>query len=92
MAEYQNKPLTTNIFKNNKKEKDTHPDFKGQQLEVPGAGTFDVALWERKDRNGNTFFGLKLSEPFVPNQQQQGTPAPQAAPTQQQGVEDDLPF
>lgn len=47
------------VFKNTKKEKETHPDYtiSGQGLDgLPIKG----ALWLKKDRNGNTFMAGRI--------------------------------
>lgn len=56
---YEKKDGDLAVFKNTKKEKDTHPDYtiSGQGLDgKPIKG----ALWLKKDRNGNTFMAGKI--------------------------------
>lgn len=48
------------IFKNTKKEKDNHPDYKGQ-IRVDGK-VKDIGLWVRKDKNGVSYFGAALTD------------------------------
>lgn len=73
-------------FVNDYKQAPNHPDFKGkgnyEGLE------FEVALWERKDKNGRTFYSIKFSEPFK-KQQDAPQPKPNEAIT---NTEDPLPF
>lgn len=43
---YERKPGDIAVFKNEKKEKDTHPDWKGELL-TPGGEKLEVALWAK---------------------------------------------
>jgi len=49
------------IFKNDKKNGETHPDYKGQ-INVNGQ-TLDIALWVKEGKKGK-FFSGKISEPY----------------------------
>jgi hypothetical protein len=49
------------IFKNNKKEKDTHPDYRGT-VNVEGK-EYEISLWI-KDGKAGKFFSGKIKEPF----------------------------
>ena len=46
------------ILFENKKEKDTQPDFKGE-LNVDGA-VLQIALWKRKSKNNNVSFSVRV--------------------------------
>lgn len=59
------------IFRNNYKQTDAQPDWKGE-AEYNGQ-KFEVALWEKKDKNGKTFFSVKTSAPYQKDQQQPKT-------------------
>ena len=71
---YEKKPNTGALFVNDKKEKDTHPDRKGDGVvECPCCKkTFDVWLsgWIRKNENIGTFLSLsfkaKDTKPVAP--------------------------
>lgn len=49
------------IFKNDKKNGETQPDYKGQ-INVKGE-TLDIALWVKEGKKGK-FFSGKISEPY----------------------------
>jgi uncharacterized protein (DUF736 family) len=73
MAEYEIREGATNVFMNRDKKEDKHPDFKGQVL-IDGK-LKDVALWTRETRNGERFYGCKISDgkprekkPYQPQQ------------------------
>ena len=72
------------LFKNNFKQQDNHPDYKGNGK--VGEEEHDIAAWVRKDKNGNSFFSVKISPKMAPK------PAAPAAPAKQVSVTDDLPF
>jgi uncharacterized protein (DUF736 family) len=86
------------IFKNDKKAKETHPDYRGK-VNVNGKD-WELSLWIRESKNGVKYFSVGVSEPWVPNQ------SPNQSPNQNEGREalkntiiresgfdnDDLPF
>lgn len=68
------------ISKNKRKEKDSHPDIKGQA--TIGGVAYWVSGWQKQNDNG-VFYSLA----FEPKDEQR-TPAPKASAT----TEDDIPF
>lgn len=58
---YEEKNGDISVFKNDKKEKDTHPDYR-----ITGTGLdgkkIKGALWLKKDRNGKTYMSGKIEE------------------------------
>jgi len=59
----ENKLNSGAIFKNDKKTKDTHPDYRGK-VNVNGK-EMEVALWVKQGKNGS-FMSASFSEPYVP--------------------------
>lgn len=59
MAGYEQKPGDLSVFKNDRKEKDTHPDYRIVGLGLDGQ-KIRGALWLKKDRNGNTYMSGKV--------------------------------
>jgi len=59
----EQKPNTGAIFKNNKKEKETHPDYRGT-INVDGVEK-EIALWVRTSQKGMQYFSAAISEPYV---------------------------
>lgn len=55
---FEPRDMTGSLFKNDRKESDTHPDYKGSAL----IGGIDHWLdaWINEDRNGNKYMSLKL--------------------------------
>ena len=49
------------IFKNNKKEKDTQPEYKGT-VNVEGK-EYEISLWVKEGKNGKFFSGT-IKEPY----------------------------
>ena len=76
------------LFKNNYKNADNHPDYKGNGK--VGEEEHDIAAWVRKDKNGNSFFSVKISPKMVRSDAPK--PAAPAAPAKTVSVTDDLPF
>jgi len=59
----EQKPNTGAIFKNNKKEKETHPDYRGK-INVDGVEK-EIALWVNTSKNGLQYFSASISEPYI---------------------------
>lgn len=56
------KENTGAIFKNERKQEDKHPDYRGQ-INVNGQ-VKDIALWMRKSEGGKPYFSVMLTEPY----------------------------
>jgi len=59
------------IFKNNKKEKDTQPEYKGT-VNVDGK-EYEISLWVKEGKNGK-FFSGKIQEPYKKEDNKSGLP------------------
>jgi hypothetical protein len=68
---YEMKELSGSLFKNQKKEKDTHPNATGSCL-IDGV-EFWVSAWTKEDKNGNKWQSLA----FKPKEVDQ-KPAPES--------------
>jgi hypothetical protein len=55
---YEPKDLTGSLFKNDRKEKDTHADYRGSAL--LNGDEYWLDAWINKDRNGNSYMSLKF--------------------------------
>jgi uncharacterized protein (DUF736 family) len=79
---YEQRDNSGSLFKNDKKEKDNHPDYKG--LCMVGGVEMWMSSWLKTGANGTKF----MSFSFQPKEQQAAKPAPAAAPE----FDDDMPF
>ncbi len=59
----QQKNNTGAIFKNDFKEKDSHPDYRGKVI-IDGAEK-EIALWLNESKKGTKYFSVKIQEPYV---------------------------
>jgi len=84
MSKYQSKPNTGVLFKNDRKEKDTHPDTNGTAL-IDGK-SYRISGWT-KVKNNIKYQSLSFT--LVENKPE-GAPAD--APKSQKTDDDDLPF
>ena len=55
---YEHKPGSLSLFKNDKKEKDSHPDYKGDGLDLEGNAVW-VSAWMKEGKNGK-FMSLSM--------------------------------
>jgi hypothetical protein len=55
---YEPKDMTGSLFKNDRKETDSHPNAKGSAL--IGGVDYWVDAWTNTDRNGNKYQALKF--------------------------------
>jgi len=71
------------LFKNDRKERETHADYKGH-INVAGQ-EYWLSAWLKKDRNGRTFMSLSV-------QPKEGGPKQQATAAGPAPLDDDIPF
>ncbi len=80
---YEQRDLTGSLFKNDRKESEAHPDYKGSAL-LNGVDHF-VDAWINTANNGTKYMSLK----FKPKEARQ----PVSAPTQSAELDGDfVPF
>jgi hypothetical protein len=82
MSDYQQKPGSGVIFKNEKAE-GQQPLYKGKGLDLEG-NEIEIALWVKESKGGNKYFSFRIQYPKPKDQ-------PKAAPQPKQD-DDDLPF
>lgn len=56
---YEVRPNTGSLFKNDKKETDSHPDYKGSGL-IDGVGEVWLDAWINTSANGTKYMSLKF--------------------------------
>lgn len=59
MMAYEMKPNTGSLFKNDRKETDSHPDYKGSAL-IDGLGECWLDAWINTAKDGSKYMSLKL--------------------------------
>lgn len=66
---YENKPGTGCLFRNERKQKETHPDYRGPFYEKVGDGVVEreISAWEKQSKNGTKYLWFKVGDKFVPN-------------------------
>lgn len=84
---YEPKDMTGSLFKNDRKESDTHPDYKGSAL-LNGVDHW-LDAWINTDRNGNKYMSLKF-KPKDANGYQRQNPLNDPHPVPD--LDDDVPF
>ncbi len=68
---YEHKEGSGSMFWNTRKEKQNHPDWRGDIM-VNGT-LMEICSWIKQDKNGNDFLSIALSEkrPYTPGETQQ---------------------
>jgi len=61
---FKHKEGKGSLFKNNYKEKDTHPDLKGSCTD-PNGNVWAVAAWKSTTQGGEPYLSVTLEKPFV---------------------------
>jgi len=91
MSNFEQKPETGALFKNLKKEKETHPDYKGDAT-IEGK-RYWVNAWVNASKKGTKYFSLRFSEKEVVQQEgyQKAVDSAQSVP-QSEVFDDDIPF
>ena len=56
---YEMRPNTGSLFKNDKKETDSHPDYKGSAL-IDGLGECWLDAWINTAKDGSKYMSLKM--------------------------------
>jgi len=72
MADYEHKAGNGSIFKNQYKEKDGQPDYRGS-IKLQDGSDKELAAWVKQDKNGNSFLSLSISDPYVKQEAPQVT-------------------
>lgn len=85
MSEYDNN-LTGALFKNDKKESDKHPDYRGS-ITIDGVEYWQSA-WLKKSKSGATF----MSQSFKRKDEAQSKPQAKAERALDPFATDDVPF
>jgi hypothetical protein len=75
------------ISKNDRKEKDTHPDIKGS-INVDGVEYWLDGWLKTRQADGSKFYSLSVKPKDAPRQQQRTPPPSQGSPLE----EDEIPF
>ncbi len=93
---YEQRDNSGSIFKNQKKEKDSHPDYTGNGM-IDGR-EYWFSAWIKTDRNGNKF----MSMGFKPKEEQRRQeperqarrpdPISTGRPRQNDDLDDQIPF
>ena len=60
---FVHKASSGSLFKNDYKEKETHPDYTGSCTD-PNGNVYDLAGWVSKTKDGKSYFSLKIEHPF----------------------------
>jgi hypothetical protein len=84
---YEQRPNTGSLFKNDRKESDTHPDYKGSGL-IDGLGECWLDAWINTTKDGTKYMSLK----FKPKEAVQNGSYARQEPVRQALDDSDIPF
>lgn len=85
---YEHKAGELTLFKNERKENDRQPDYKGRGCGLDGQ-PLEIAGWLRQGQRG-TFMSIRISVPRDHGDTDPGNPATPAAPAPE-GAKNELP-
>ena len=90
MSDYEIKPGTFSLFKNeNRTDDNNQPHYNGNGKDMNG-NDFQVSSWVTKSKGGKTYLSCKMQEPYKKDEPLKNN---SAAPEPMQSTEDpDLPF
>lgn len=99
MAEYERKPNSWVLFKNNKIKSQTSPHMRGSIVLADGSVKYLVG-WKLADKNGNEYLAGKVNEPMDTNkvdtdspEKKEEEPGKVEEPKTEENIRDDsLPF
>ena len=74
MSNYIPKPNTGSLFRNDKKESETHPDYKGS-LMVEGFGDLWLSAWINEKPDGSKYMSIKCNKKEKPASSSQSSSA-----------------
>lgn len=86
---YEKRDMSGSVFRNRDKRSETHSDFTGDCL-IDGQ-EYWMNAWEKKDKNGNTFFSFSFKKK-QPRQSGEGAPPVKTQSKHDISIDDDLPF
>lgn len=84
---YEPKPGSFSLFKNDRKEKDSHPDYKGDGLAPDGTPVW-VSAWLKEGKNGKF---MSCSMQAKQAQESNGKPRQSKGMTNEE-IDDGIPF
>lgn len=78
------------IFKNTYKQKETHPDYRGE-IKTPNGELFEVSLWVKEGQKGK-FFSVSVQEPYKKPDGNKSKPTEAPPAPEPTDDENDIPF
>ena len=91
MSDYIPKDNTLSLFKNDRKETENHPDYKGSGV-VHGTDVW-VSAWINTAKNGTKYMSLKVEDKQAAHDQGMGQAQQAAQPSEKFVCEDEgIPF
>jgi hypothetical protein len=87
---FEHKPGSFSLFKNDRKEKDTHPDYKGEGMSLYGEPIW-VSAWIKRTERG-TFMSCSITLKEAKPAAKPASQARENAAAVADGFEEDIPF
>ena len=81
------------LFANDRKTKDTQPDFRGT-IHIQGKD-YELALWNRVSKNGNTFLSGRMGDEAKPPEAKgsfSNSPRPEPKTSIKDALDSDMPW
>ena len=88
---YENKPWTGALFKNDKKQTDSHPDYTGPFYDADGK-EMRIAVWLKTANSGSKYMSIQVSEKLGIKDLPEPEPAPVGGLEGEAPLDDEIPF
>lgn len=91
---YEQRPNSGQLFKNNKRDKETQPNARGEAM--IGGVLYEISAWTKRDKNGNPWQSLSFKPKEERAEPAWGSDLPRGKPSAPAGDFDDdlseIPF
>ena len=96
MADFTPRDGSGSLFKNNKRDKDSQPNARGDAM--IGGVLYEISAWTKKDKNGNPWQSLAFKPKEARQESAWGADLPSSKPASEhtmrdlQDLDDEIPF
>ncbi len=91
MSAYQQKDNSGALFTNNRRERDSQPNYTGDAV-IDGV-KYRISAWEKTSKNGSTYYSLSFTKDGAPRQERRNErPTAEKRGSLKDQLSDDVPW